>query len=239
MSRLSRLIFLAAISMLLIASVMAQHAQERIVKKINAPNEPVKIIKFELKGITRGFGQTFNNDDDWLRGMVVNVKNVSNKPIVYLEISLDFPRPQNQSADKELPFRSSLQYGYYAVLSSPLPADAPPPLMPNEKAELKLTDAEYDSLKATLGHLNYPIRLKEIELTISTVIFSDDTGWRLGTPTRRDPNKPDRWINAEHYNSGTTSVRYLFPELSFNRPLRRLSILRHGFAPLFHSSETA
>jgi hypothetical protein len=197
MSHLSRLLSLAAIGLLLTASVIAQQAQERTVKKVKALNEPVKITKFKLKGIPRGFGQNFTDDDDWLRGMTVNVQNTSNKPIVYLEISLDFPRPETQSSDQRLPFQSSLRYGSYAVMNSPLPPGAPAPLMPNEKAELKLTEQDYDSLMATLKQLDYPASLTKIELTISTVIFNDDTGWRLGTPIRRDLNKPDRWINAE------------------------------------------
>lgn len=82
-------------------------------------------------------------------------------------------------------------------MNSPLPPDAPAPLMPNDKAELKLTDQDYDSLIATLKQLDCPASLKRIGLTISTVIFNDNTGWRLGTLIRRDPNKSDRWINAE------------------------------------------
>jgi hypothetical protein len=205
------------IGTLLTASALAQQTQERIVKKVKAPNEPVRITKFKLKGVPRGFGQNFTDDNDWLRGLTINVKNVSNKPIAYLEIVLDFPRPENQPSSQLLPFRSSLQYGYPPVLNAPLPLDAPPPLMPNEKAELSLTDANYDSLMATLKQLEYPISLKEIELTISTVIFNDNTGWRLGTPTRRDPNKPDRWINAEQYGNSTASVRFSSGEIDSTR----------------------
>lgn len=218
MPSLSRLIKVGSLSLLLPVLVVAQQAQERTVKKVKAPNEPVRITKFKLKGVPRGFGQNFTDDNDWLRGLTINVKNVSNKPIVYLEITLDFPRPENQPSVQPLPFRSSLQYGYAPVLNAPLSLDAPPPLMPNEKAELTLTDADYDSLIATLRHLDYPLSLKEIELTISTVIFNDDTGWRLGTPTRRDPNRPDRWINAEQRGNGAASVRYPSCEINFTRP---------------------
>lgn len=218
MSRLSSLLSLVTISLLFPSLVIAQGAQERNVRKVKAPNEPVKITKLKVKGASRSFGQNFIDDDDWLRDLTLKIKNISNKPIVYLEISIDFPRPEKQPPDQSPPFQSSLGYGYYSVLNSPLPLDTPRPLMPNESAELKLTDANYDSLMATLKHLNYPAVLKEIELTISTVIFNDDTGWRLGTPTRRDPNRPDRWINAERYGSGTASVRYFFRELNFISP---------------------
>ena len=217
MSRLSRLLNLAVIGLLSTTLVIAQQAHERTVMKVNAPNEPVKITKFKLKGTPRGFGQNFTDDDDWLRGMTVNIQNTSNKPIVYLEISLDFPRPENQSSEQPPPFQSSLRYGSYAVMNSPLPPDAPALLMPNERAELKLTDQDYDSLIATLKQLDYPASLKKIELTISTVIFNDDTGWRLGTPIRRDPTKPDRWRNAERDESGAASGMSLFRQLNLAR----------------------
>lgn len=227
MSYLSRLVSLVSYSLLLPALVIAQGAQERTVKKIKAPHEPVEITKFKLKGIPRGFGQNFTDDDDWLRGMTLTIRNTSNKPIVYLEISLDFPRPENQSPDQYLPFMSALRYGYYPVLNAPLPPDAPSPLMPDEKAELKLTDADYNSLMATLKALDYPASLKRIELTVSTVIFNDDTGWRLGTPTRRDPNKPDRWVNARR--SSASSIP--FHELNLISPGRNFVTASFRAAP--------
>lgn len=112
MSRLARLLSLMVISLLLTTAVVARQAQERTVKKVKAPNEPIKITKFKLKGIPRGFGQNFTDDGDWLRGMTVNVQNTSNKPIVYLEISLDLPRPENQSPAQQPPYQSSLRFGH-------------------------------------------------------------------------------------------------------------------------------
>jgi hypothetical protein len=122
MSQFSRSVSLAAICLLLPSLVMAQEAQERTIRKIKAPDEPVKIIKLKLKGIARGFRQTFIDDDNWLRELTLDIKNTSEEPIVYVEISLDFPRPENQPPDQYLPFRSSLRYGRYSVMLSPLPA---------------------------------------------------------------------------------------------------------------------
>lgn len=170
--------------------------RERTVKKIHALNEPVKISKLKLKGVERSFGRKFNDEDDWLRGLMLEVKNTSSKPIVYMEIDLDFPRPEGQPSPDSLPFGRPLRYGYGPVLHAPLPPDMQQLLLPGEEVEIRLTDSEYDSLAGTLRELRYPT-VEEIELSVSIVIFGDDTGWSLGTPTRRHPEKPDRWINAE------------------------------------------
>ena len=205
----ARLTLLALSLNLLLATptfTAALQVKERTIKKIHAPNEPVKISKLKLKGDVRSFGQKFDDEDDWLKGLTLHLKNTSDKPIVYMEIDLDFPRPEDQSSPDELPFVSPLRYGYSAVIHAPLPADAQRRLMPGEDVEIRLVDSEYESLTATLRQLNYPAGIKEVELSVSIVIFGDDTGWSLGTPTRRDPAKPDRWVNAERLG-GVTSYR--------------------------------
>lgn len=204
---------------------LASQAGERTVNKVKAPDEPLRITKLKLKGTARGFGQKFTDDDEWLRDLTLSVKNTSNKPIVYIEIDLHFPRPEDQPS--LLPFGSSLRHGYYPVLHSPLPSDAPRPLMPGEKAEIKLSDSEHESLVGTLKQLDYPVSLKRLELSVSIIIFNDDTGWNLGTPTRRDPNKPDRWISAKEASGAAAPARQ--PRRELNPPGLKTFFAPAGF----------
>lgn len=200
-----RTIIAVCFAVALPAHGIANQAGERTVNKVKAPEEPLRITRLKLKGTARGFGQKFMDGDDWLRDLTLSVKNTSNKPIVYIEIDLHFPRPEDQPS--LLPFGSSLRYGYYPALHSPLPSDAPRPLMPGERAEIRLSDSEHESLVGTFKQLDYPASLEQVELSISIIIFNDDTGWNLGTPTRRDPNKPDRWISAKESSGASASVR--------------------------------
>jgi hypothetical protein len=132
----------------------------------------------------------FFEDDDWLKGLTINVKNTSGRIIKYVELDLVFPRP-NDSPNQPVS-RDHLIYGQYPLQPGEAgPANPQPPVMPGDTVEIALTD--YEGTMDFLLHTNYR-SIKQLEIEIGMVIFDDDTKWSGGRLYRRDPTRPDGWM---------------------------------------------
>lgn len=170
----------------------AQAPKERSIKKTDWPKEPIKIEKIKVKGKIIGLGTKFTEEDDWLSGLTIKVKNISDKPIVFLDIAIVFPRPDSQEPDA----RDHLLYGQYPLAPGELAPEAPaviqPPIQPGETVELALTD--YEGIRRFLDQSNYLASVTDLEIDISDVYFDQNTKWSGGQIFRRDPDNPHGWI---------------------------------------------
>ncbi|MFN2576680.1 MAG: hypothetical protein ABR607_03210 [Pyrinomonadaceae bacterium] len=78
--------------------------------------DPVRITNTRVGPTAHRFDEEFDESDDWLRKLSMEIENRWNKPIVYLLISLDFP--ETKSSGNEMRF-----YVYLGnEPGSPLPA---------------------------------------------------------------------------------------------------------------------
>src|SRR6185295_7638259 len=85
---------------------------ERKIELQGWPNAPVTVVDIKSKGKERPLNSKFNEeDDDWLVGLSVRLKNVSSKNIVYVETLLQFPQPENVPSTEEPPLAIPLSYG--------------------------------------------------------------------------------------------------------------------------------
>src|SRR2546423_5650066 len=73
--------------------------QDRIIKQKSWQNEPVKISKLKIKSKDFAIGQKFLEEDDWLKNLTISVKNVSGKNIIFLSLTLDFPKSEDSTED--------------------------------------------------------------------------------------------------------------------------------------------
>jgi hypothetical protein len=72
----------------------AQEAKQRVIARTPVEkDEPLGITDVKVNGQSVTFGQKFNANDDWLKSLVVTVKNTSDKRILFASIRLQFPRP--------------------------------------------------------------------------------------------------------------------------------------------------
>jgi hypothetical protein len=208
MSKLSKklshsTILIAFTSLLLPVFAVAQEAQERTIKKTHwRSGEPVKIAKLKIKGRPVGIDQKFLEDDDWLKGFTISIKNTSKKTITAITIDLNFPRPQDdwsqqlqdETSEEKLSYSYPLQYGYLPFFEKTTPGPGIPPFIkPGEAVEIKLSDETYSYLKERLKKQDYPTSIKEIIVTLRSVAFDDDTMWHSGMEIRRNPNDPKKW----------------------------------------------
>lgn len=167
-------------------------SEERSIEKTEWPGEPIKIEEVKVKGRPVGLGAKFTEEDDWLSGLTIKVKNISDRPVVFLDVALVFPRP-----DAREPAASDhLLYGRYPLAPGQAAPEAPavgqPPLQPGATAELALTD--YEGTRRFLDQTNYPAAVTRLEIEISDVYFDQNTKWSGGQIFRRDPRNPDGWI---------------------------------------------
>lgn len=167
----------------------APQKQGRILVKRSWRNEPTKVTKVKVKGKDIKPGENFLDEDDWLRGLTIRMKNTSvGKSIIFIELILDFSDdPDDASAPAWTIF-----YGH------PTPATASAsverkPIPPGESVDLTLSGVEYDNLREFLGQSGHAGSVKKVEVTLGQVVFDDGTRWSAGRLWRKDPDDPDGW----------------------------------------------
>ena len=162
----------------------------RTIDKAYTRNE---VIEFEEIRVSRKSiepGKAFDEDDDWLDKTVLKVKNISNKPIVYLSVNLDFPETKTTGSEMTYPVTFGKQPG------SRFPQNNDSFFMlPGDSLEVPLTQ-HYAKVKAFIEHRLSMTEIKKVELRIHFVIFADKTGWAAGNFYKQDPNDPDHYINV-------------------------------------------
>ena len=174
---------------------------DKILEKGDEFDPPVSItlIKSKIGVIERD--KKIDASDDWVQGLVVRLRNDSDKPVTHVAVELRFRRPPNGAKDYD--FVSTIEYGP-GLFDSPHTAspDSPAPILPGETAEVTLSNADYESIKSALDELRYPKGIKRVGIGIKEVIFNDGTAWIAGVIFRRDPNNPNRWVPEKKSRQG-------------------------------------
>ncbi|HLM55188.1 MAG TPA: hypothetical protein VK422_03610 [Pyrinomonadaceae bacterium] len=186
------------------ASNPAQSGGEKFLKKTAHRNPVAEIVGLKVKGVPVSFDRKITADHDWLKGLTVTVKNTSSKPIIYVEVELELFGKEDEVSGR-LPVVYPLPYGTYTGSTpSPVP-DGPPAsevIEPGGSADITLTEEIYASLQLTLSASGYPVTMKHVELTLTDVIFADDTRWYKSMFLHRDPNKPKKWLRVRGTGAG-------------------------------------
>jgi hypothetical protein len=176
----------------------ARGSQERVVRKKPAwPNEPAKILSIRLKEAPVELEQGFVYDDDWLKDLRIVVINTSDRPIVFISIDLEFPRPQESGARP--PAVYDLEWGQKRVVYPAAPIEETKALQPGETVEVRLTKDEYEGLKSFLAQTGYSASINDLDILVRTVVFEGDVDlkWHSGMMVARDPENPNTWIRAK------------------------------------------
>ena len=198
--RSGRLLAIAMVSISAAASVMAwtlsahfgQSAQstEKVIEKEFTRNEVVEIGEIKVSQKAVDYGKAFAADDEWLSKVAVRVKNISNRPIVFLEIGFDFP--ETKASGNEMSYR--VAFGQRPGSKFPQSHD-PLYMMPSETLDIAL-QPEYTKLKSFVEHRHRITNLHKLSLSVVFVIFADKTGWAAGNFYRQNPENPDQYLNV-------------------------------------------
>lgn len=178
--------------------------QERLLRKVSWPDEPVKIKAVKSKDKTIELGKKFSADDDWLKDLVVTVDNTSGKAILFIHIDLVFVRNDDSQEPRQWSFE--LTYGRRKLPHEPMHPDAPKPLPPGETFNLSLYDGAYEQIERTLQDLNFSGGIKHVKLIVNEVYFADGTKWYVGLLFNPDPNNPG-WLPNTPSSDGSLNHR--------------------------------
>jgi len=164
--------------------------QDRSVRDITVKDCPVGIQLIKTKKRTIKTNEEFSDEDDWLQGLSVRVINRSYKTVTYVGLNLTFRKTKAQTTS--IPASSHIEYGFdplWLEPGDPIRTPTVTPIAPGEVAEIILSDARHDEVKAFLARTGFFPNHKRLELNITVVGFSDETMWNLGNWLKRDPTQ--------------------------------------------------
>ena len=172
--------------------MFAQQPQERLVKKFAWPGEPVQIVALEVDGKDVDFGNGFQAGEDWLRGLTLSIKNVSDKTVCWINIAMDI-NPESRGHGS----RDRLLYG--GRPSNSPERDGQHILRPGESVDIHFPAKSYKELKAFMKEKNYPGRVDAVKFSVDEVGFTGERNvlWIAGQLNRRDPNNPRRMDSSK------------------------------------------
>lgn len=155
----------------------------------NLENDPVKIKNMKVGPATRGFAEEFDESDDWLRKLSLQVKNDWSKPIVYLRVALSFP--ETESSGNRMTFHVHLgnRPGSSAKRESLS-------FSPGDELVVNMADY-YEWLSQFLGTRHSVSQMRKVEIQVEFAAFDDTTAWGGGVFFAEDPYKPGRYIPVD------------------------------------------
>lgn len=181
------LLIALAITATSITSVSAQELKQRVINKVEYPNEPVQItqVTFQRKPIT--LNTPFSAAGDWIGGIAVKVKNTSGKPVEYVELNL------RVSANGEY-IHLPLIFGNLGTFNKPDQTKSV--LQPNETFDCQVGPELVKGLASRLAKKSLTVdkSLYEIELAVERVQFDEITRWSAGSMFYRSKSRKDLWI---------------------------------------------
>ena len=192
----------ALLFVMLPAHGRGHQGKERAVQIKTFKDQPVDIVEVKVKGAAVERDRKFTGDSDWLNGMTVTIKNVSDKPVVYVTISVgahyekDGVRKRT-SDGRDYVAAATIGYG----LRPHLPGEPPrsyrsTPLMPGQTSDVVLSEIKRDELYGLLRREDSSTDIPELTLWVDHVAWygDDKTMWSNGRMLRQDPNNPRLWL---------------------------------------------
>jgi hypothetical protein len=178
---------------------VAQQPTERVIRRLPVEeNEPIAITSVKVDDQRILSNKKFTADDEWFRTLVLSVKNKSDKLILYASIRLQFPR---SGGSKDPVAIYDMFYGNWALqMRRPTSQDMLVGIAPGETVEIRLSPEQFVEIRGLLNATSYPPSIETVDLSMSHVIFADDTMWYAGATCLRDSQEPSTWTNSLYAN---------------------------------------
>jgi hypothetical protein len=163
-------------------------APQKVIEKARTVNEVVQFSEIKVSQKSVEFGKTFDDDDDeWAGKIFLKVKNISEKPIVYVAVNINFPETRATGSMMSFPVMlGQLPGSKFRQFHDPIS------LPPGESLEIPVRQ-NYAQMKSFVEE-RMPFRnIGKVELEIGFVVFADKTAWAAGGFKRQNANNPDRY----------------------------------------------
>ncbi len=158
------------------------YASGRVLTLKTYPFAPVEILELRINDSSIRFNEKLSEDNDWLKDLRVQVKNISDKAISYISIELRNEPPE--SGDK--PRITAFSIGSLPVSRNQLVQQAETLVSPEAFIDIPLPQKQYEIYKDYL-------QVSSLEVSIGQVFFTDDTLWTRGVLYTRDPKNSNKW----------------------------------------------
>jgi hypothetical protein len=165
-------------------------------------NSPISIVSRALGGKTFDSKKSVLGGQDWLRQLTFDVKNVSNKNVIYFNIDLVVPKHGKMPGLVAFSIFFGNRMG--PALLVPGDSDENDKLVrPGDVVKVKLSDEEISRWETELK--SYEVEdVTFVTVDIRTVHFDDGTCWQLGNDLRQDPDNPRRWMPPDQFKPTTS-----------------------------------
>jgi hypothetical protein len=183
--------------------------KERAVKIKTFKDQPVEIVAVKVKGALVEPERKIAGDSDWLNGMTVTIKNVSDKPVVYVTISVSAHYEKDgvrkrTSDGRDYVAAATIGYGLRPYMPGEPPRSySATPLMTGQTSDVVLSETKRDELYRLLRLEDASTDIPELTLWVDHVAWygEDDKMWSNGRILRRDPNNPRLWLPVDDPDS--------------------------------------
>lgn len=182
----------------------------RVVRRVTLPDEPVDGLELEVGGRAVKLNSYFTAGRDWLKGSKLRARNVSDRAIVFAEVTLQV----SKQGTMELPLGIPLRYGELPPLET-APDSRQKHIPPGKSFKLTLSDQTFETVMSYLAERQVT-EVVEVRMSHVMVIFDDGTAWGEGRRLRRDPSGPYRWTTVE--GSDAAQARRAIQKVSWNPP---------------------
>jgi hypothetical protein len=170
----------------------AQRTDDKLVIRHDWGNEPVEFSNFHTKNLVIAPGRKFSaaeaGAEYWLESFAFNLKNVSDKKIVFVLLHLHFP--ETGVTGSRLVY--SLEIGIPPkAMGPPLEYAKPLSVDPGETFTFTLSAKELEDIKSFLELKKYQlVDLNQMDIVLGPVVFDDGMKWEMRSMSRPDPNSP-------------------------------------------------
>lgn len=146
----------------------------------------VKIREFKDAPVVITEVRNLQQEENWFRDLEIEVKNVSDKPVYYILLVIEFPDipapPPERRADGSMPLRTFtgnfLDYGDTRLANlTELATEKDKPLNPGATYVFRVPEPQVKGLDYMLREKNLPPQAADrIELELNTISFGDGSG---------------------------------------------------------------
>jgi hypothetical protein len=163
---------------------------EKVVKLAYSHKPIIKISEPKVSEKAVKFGESFDEDENWLKNLSFKLENKSGKPIIYMELSVNFPETRATG--------NMMSYGVTVGQRPGLEIHRNKTQLlwkPNDNLGVSLKN-EYGKLTKFINGRQSINSIKKVELEIGLIVFEDKTAW-AGEFMKEDPNKPGSYIGID------------------------------------------
>ncbi len=167
-------------------------------------HDPVAITRMMKGGAEIQPDKPFEAGDDWLREISVVIKNVSPRKIIYVSVGAHLP--ETGAGTSESPrvgggnaAGQKPEHAVYSALTGQRRPDIPTEpidLEPNKELVLPIVaERDYAAIKSLIQAKQTLSSVRNCDVWVTTVYFSDGTKWAPASYWRPDEARPGKYVS--------------------------------------------